>query len=85
MENVPTVLSGENIPGVQSVSHFSDKLDLTYEYPLYQCFPKCGMHTTGGTREDFKGYTAENKSLKIVPEFYVLPMNSNIKTIKQIR
>jgi hypothetical protein len=40
--------------------------------PLMQCFPKCNRRTTGGTRKDFKGYVAENKLLKIIPEFYLL-------------
>jgi hypothetical protein len=26
---------------------------------------------TGGTQNDFKGYAAEKKSFKIVPEFYL--------------
>jgi hypothetical protein len=35
-------------------------------------FPKCGMRTTNGTRKDLKRLAAENKLLKIVPEFYLL-------------
>jgi hypothetical protein len=37
-----------------------------------QCFPKCGTRTIGGTQLDFKGYAAEKKLFKIVPEFYLL-------------
>jgi hypothetical protein len=50
---------------------------------LEHCIPKCNMYDTSGTWKDFKGYAAENKLLKIVPEF-CCQMNSNIKKIKQI-
>jgi hypothetical protein len=50
-----------------------------------QCFPKCGTRTTSGTRKDFKGYAAENKLLKIVPEFSMLSDELYYKENKQIR
>jgi hypothetical protein len=28
-------------------------------YPVWQCFPECGMPTTSGMRKDFKGYAAK--------------------------
>jgi hypothetical protein len=33
----------------------------------------CDTRTTGGTQKDFKGYAAENKLLKIVLDFYLVP------------
>lgn len=33
---------------------------------VYQCSTKCGTRNTGGTRNDFKGYVAEERLLKIV-------------------
>jgi hypothetical protein len=41
----------------------------------------CGTRTTGGTRKDFKGYAAENKLLRIVPEFYL--MSDELKNKEQ--
>jgi hypothetical protein len=46
---------------------------------LIQCSSKCGM------QKDFKGYTEENELLRIVPDFYLLSGNSNIKKNEQIR
>jgi hypothetical protein len=40
---------------------------------ICQCFPKCGMNTTDGIQKDFMGYLTGHKSLKIVPECYLLP------------
>jgi hypothetical protein len=45
---------------------------LVFRNLLNQCFPEYGMRTAGGTRKDFKGYAAEKKLLKIVPEFCLL-------------
>jgi hypothetical protein len=49
---------------------------------LYQHFPRYGTCTTVGTRYDFKGYTEQNKLLKLYQISIYCHINYNIKKIE---